>query len=548
MSRKNKVAKQADWTDAFTGSSTMPTDDFTPSNGTTFGLDSFNFDEQDGAGAEDGARLPETRGLSALPDGLVTAAEAPDDAAMTDDDGIVLSSEDVGLPKEASPVSLEWLDPTQVQDPDRLPDNDATLNSIPQLEEAWGANTRTDGVHLIPGRDRETALYQESIRDGESAGGQTSALTGVKNAADEGAVREAALRAVRRAHFGHPIAKIKEGLVEALGHTASRTKGLVAKLTDEYGLLGRVYIQASAFPGLRNGEWVKEIRRSCRTARYVITDDATVASKLGMKQVSEVPWKAALAHYQPLLTAKGYKVASGDPRSALRQAFLNGPQVEVRESNLPVIQQVVASDEEVQAEMAKFAPQPVVKSAQERDAEALRKAAKVQLARWVKGGLLTRDDAFKLVSAGLEPRAMLRLASARLAQPKVKEYTGPVFETHAASAKEKVINPKEVASLVRWATEQMGKGVKGKALTAQLKARYLPALLTAASPRLKAVRAKYEAGYVEPVSKGSATAAQFNPQEFNLHNAELDEVIAKEQVAPGQVAGLTFGAGPNMGD
>ena len=50
--------------------SMLPTDT-TPSLGSNYGLDGFEFYDEMNEGVLDGARLPETRGLSALPGNLV---------------------------------------------------------------------------------------------------------------------------------------------------------------------------------------------------------------------------------------------------------------------------------------------------------------------------------------------------------------------------------------------------------------------------------------------------------------------------------------------
>ena len=138
-----------DWTDNLTAGSNLPSDEFTFTTGNNYGMDGFQFDEPDNQGPEDGGRLPSTRGLSGLPDGLVTAyGQDLSFVDLTDDSesglGInlsaMLSEEEGSLGRNSSIIDLEWLDPTQGQDPDRLPDNLKKLNSIPQLEEAWGMN------------------------------------------------------------------------------------------------------------------------------------------------------------------------------------------------------------------------------------------------------------------------------------------------------------------------------------------------------------------------------------------------------------------------
>ena len=117
MNKVNK--KDADWTDYIAGSQ-MPDDELTFTDASTYGLQGFQFDTNLGAGTLDGARLPETKGMSGLPDGFVHAAEEGlDMRVLTErDDGLnldaMLSEEEGALPitaeqrKEASLQNLDW--------------------------------------------------------------------------------------------------------------------------------------------------------------------------------------------------------------------------------------------------------------------------------------------------------------------------------------------------------------------------------------------------------------------------------------------------------
>jgi len=397
--------KSNDWTDHL-GDSALPGDEMTFTMGSNYGLDGFQFSESYNEGVEDGARLPETHGMSGLPDGIIQAADAPLDmeTLTAEEDGVVLdemlSEEEGGLAKDATLLDLLWLDPTQGQDPDRLPDNEATLDAVPQLEEAWGADRQTDGVHLVPALDREKAAYETTLDD-----------TPEPTVTAEDA-RLAVVRSLRRAHFGHPLKKIKADLQIALSEREALYQKAAAKLDDEYGLLGNVYVMASVFPSLRNGRYSVELKRAARTARYVVTDDEAVAVKLSKQMVAEVPWKEALTVYQPLLEAAGHKLASGDPRETLRAAFLDGPRIQTPEpASKPVEKPTVASEEEARTALAAEQPEVVIETTQQKAATNKRKKALLQIAKWVKAGRLSQEDALRLHDSPAIPEVLLHTAS-----------------------------------------------------------------------------------------------------------------------------------------
>lgn len=464
MSKK----KSDDWMDHL-GDSSLPADEFTFTDGSNYGMDGFDFVTPPNEGVEQGARLPEVKGLSGLPDGIVTGeAEGSDDdffleeateggeglylAGVLDDGampvvsedhegtllGGMFSEEEGALPltpeqkQAASLADLKWLDPTQEQDPDRLPKellpDRPPLDSSPELEDAWGTDRRTDGISIVPNNtDREVAVYEQSISEGPESG---LPQPGGKTAQQ---VKDSVLWAIRQSHYGTDMLDIKRGLITRLGHDAQRTVKAVEIIEAEHGLAGNVFVRANAFPGLKNGKWAKELKKIARSAHYVITNDETIGKKLGMAVVADIPWDAALDYYRNWLGISGYKVASeGDPKTLLREAFLRGPEEKVHEPTpKPIVKPVVASQDQVTKEMdkaTKAKTEKSVKGAEEKAVDRKRRAALIKIAKWAKEGLITQDEAIQIKGSGGTPDVMLksagRLMQARQTAESAYEGTG----------------------------------------------------------------------------------------------------------------------------
>jgi hypothetical protein len=445
--------KMADWADIITAvqdpsgeGSDLPADEFTWTEGSNYGLDGFHHDQTLGEGIKNrgdqsglsGPITPaQSTGMSDLPDGLMAGGgeDSYEELSFTDDDTFDLSamlsadegamhlSADVKL--AASLADLTWLDPTQEQDPDRLPKelrpDKPPLNSSPELEEAWGVNRRTDGLALVPNRDKEIAKYEDSIESG------LPATPGVeKNAAD---VAWHIKKAVRMSHYGQSMTEISNYLKANLDKKA--TSKALLMIAAEHGVAGNVFVRASAFPGLRNGKWAKEIKKFARTARYVITDNPRIASKLSMEMVSEVPYRKALRQYLPGLRAAGYRVASvgNDPKKTLQLSFLTGPKiadhiastkpVDVR----PADRVTLADAKAAAAKAPKMARQVISRD----DTAKARKAVMVTVRKAAKAGLITTADAIKLAQSKANPVA-IRHAVEQIARanqmPKEAVYSG----------------------------------------------------------------------------------------------------------------------------
>ena len=389
------------------GASGMPADEFTFTDGSNGGMDGFYFDLEMNKGVEDAARLPETKGLSGLPDGIVTTTEEPlglaalmdsDDGPMLDD--IILEEadgfdeEDIilsGMNEEeklASLTNLNWLE-DQVQDVDRLPQMPAIIQD---LDSQWGSGQSTDGVFLVPNSNESGVPTVPSAKAASSD------------------VKIAMMRASRRVHYGHNIKDIAAELVKVAG--VKTTKNIIPHLQDDMGLAGKVFVRASAFPGLKHGKWTEQLKKVAKTALYVITDDPLIAAKSGKAMVASVPWDEAFAYYRPRLISAGYKVAAGNPKTVIRNAFLTGSvKQEPAETYKPVHTAPVASDAQVKKALASKPKVVVLKTAEEQAVEAKNKQALLKIAKWVKAEQLSHNDALRIHASGLSATGMLKAAS-----------------------------------------------------------------------------------------------------------------------------------------
>ena len=611
MSKKKEIK----WEDLL-GESALPADEFTWTDGSNFGLDGYHHDQTMGEGvatrpvqpgATPGGIRPSlynasTQSVGELPEDMFTGGGP--DVSFVDSDPLHIVADGVNLTdmlnesehhvtddqrKEAAGVTdLSWLDPTQEQDPDRLPveveaDEDY---GIPELVEAWGVNRQTDGLRLTPkNKDREAEKYYESIKS------PVPSLPGAR-AANEVFV-PAIQRAIRRSHYGHPLKVIAQELVDVLGDSDPRLATVMERIAADHGLAGTVFINANAFPGLKNGKWVKELKKIARSAAYVVTDDDTVAVKLGKQKVKAVNWNAALAHYKSVLAPAGYKFGSGEAKEIIRQAFLAGPEkekvatghkpVELRPSDSITAAdafsrlsaagrseiQVIESLEKravarkraaLRAELQKWAdagkitsedamrmassqahptdvrrclaamvqamgnhtyagvgtriPKDVhvlraaaVKSLEEREAalsESEKNKFALELAKQVKAGLLTKDEAKNILSLDMPLNELRRIASMAVqtadqhrrvklsSADQDRVYGGAIYTAAQNHADKTGVPVNDYIALLKFAAKEMNEGLMGDTLTEMLNVRFTPQLLKAAEPLLNELRSKHE--------------------------------------------------------
>lgn len=442
---KKKTSKQSE--------SHLPDGGFVPTTGFNYGLDGFDFDTDYGEGIEDGAVHPEAYGMADLPDGMLPEAPSDEHEAegapnnykgpavevsyrtgplhkhMADPWGVLKSGqvmdegENAQLGKESALADLDWLDPTLEQDEDRLPVNPVDKAQA-ALEEAW-MTTRTNGLELIPNKNKEIERYQAEVRDP----GQVSGLPGVDN------VKAAMMRAMRRSACGTPLEVLMKEAAEAIGRPDPTARALANLVADEHGLAGNVFIRASAFPGMHNGKWDKVIKKKCASAAYILaqpnTKMAAFDNYLGKKVVTEIPWKEALAAYSPRLKASGIKISGGDPREVLKQAFLHGPRAISKSRTAFVTHKTPVETVGLAEAKAKFAASE--KGAQQQIKgdtldSVLQTRAQKHVLKLVQRGVLTKGAAQEIVTSGLSPKEMLREAASRL-KAQASEYQASGIHT-----------------------------------------------------------------------------------------------------------------------
>ena len=441
---KKKTSKQSE--------SHLPDGGYVPTTGFNYGLDGFDFDTDYGEGIEDGAVHPEAYGMAELPDGMLSEApsdeheaEAPNNYKgpavevgyrtgplhkhMADPWGLLKSgqvmdaAENAQLGNASALADLDWLDPSLEQDKDRLPVNPVDKAQA-ALEDAW-MSTRTNGLELIPNKNKEIEQYQAEVRDP----GQVSGLPGVDN------VKAAMMRAMRRSACGYSLEALLKEAAKAIGTPDPTARALASLIADEHGLAGNVFIRASAFPGMHNGKWDKLIKKKCVNSAYILvqpnTKMAAFDNYLGKKVVTEIPWKEALVAYSPRLKASGIKISGGDPREVLKQAFLHGPRAISKSRTAFVTHKTPVETVGLAEAKAKFAASE--KGAQQQIKgdtldSVLQTRAQKHVLKLVRRGVLTKGAAQEIVTSGLSPKEMLREAASRL-KAQASEYQASGIHT-----------------------------------------------------------------------------------------------------------------------
>lgn len=579
-------------------SSRTPSDDFTPDLGSSFLLPDFEYAEDYNEGVLDEARLPEARGLAELPEGLVQADEDEplavpegverDDAEGFDLDalGLVASeaSEELdldalgvvansGLPQPDTSESVDaetntvpdivdftWLSDA-TQDPNRLPSLD-TNKVIPELVESWGS--RTDGITRVEGvRDLQEAQYQESVETDEVK---------LKFSNDE--LRSVLAAAMRRSASGVGIGQIKQEVLQLLGHEASRIAKPMKALEAEHGLVGNVYIRASAYPGLIHGKWVKHIKKTHKQARYLIAcgqcdacrcgDHGACAcnAQLGLQAVSKMDWNDAYKQYAPMLAATGRLDRTAtvmDKRVALQHAFLRreeAPSLAVEQTfpthKAPV--QSVSREQALQAVANLEAAQREVLTNDDVTLASKRKKVKARLGHLVRADLLSKAEVQKLLASKAHPDVILKKAKRIItARHKEGEYRGDgrlpsmasddeaaaALSAHAAEHKARQQaqkaahvegeSVKQVEKMLRWTRQQMSEGMAGRDLTDLLSARWSGTLIKQATSQLVQIRKKHEglAGhlYVDAAAYASPQGTSGCEKAASKHRANAVPVV-----------------------
>ena len=403
------------------GEALLPSDLLTPTLGSNYGLDGYE-DMDYGSGVMYGGRglAPVTQEAPAVPTGINRGAS----------EHLVLDD----LLKEASNLAEHsWLSGA-VQDLERLPEN--PVHIVPELEELWGAGRPTDGLRVYE-RDLKEASLDE--RDEEPT---VKRATGRDLAAF-------VTRAMRHSAAGHPLADILNMTYLDVGqHDAPRIHAAMESVKAEHGLAGNVFVRHAAYPKYEQGRWTAYLRRTAKEARYLIVSPQVLKSATwvqdgrctltGRQVVTEVPWQEAYAHYAPRLRAVGRRVASGDPREALRAAFLSAPEKQsAGGANLPthVTPSERVSSAEARTALANVKVERKVYDPAPARARAARADLHRKLAGMVENHLLTTSDRERLEASAAPPEEVLKAAAALVGAAKNGTYAGARIGVFAGLAR-----------------------------------------------------------------------------------------------------------------
>lgn len=484
------------------GETHIPSDLLTSTLGSNYGLDGPP-DMEYGMGVLEGVLDPEHMESPALPTGLTKsgAEEGMDLTAYLGEDSL---------------ADLEWLDPTQLADPERLPERPV---SVPELEEAWGVDRRTDGMHVYA-QDLSRATYEASLNsDAPKA-----------KKAKYSSLLKVVQRAMQRSAAGHDLKALLQEAVIHLGEEAPKMERALSAVRDEHGLVGNVFLRAAAYPGYAEGKW-KQLRKT--GARYVlvtpremtatwIRDDGR-CSYTGKIAVTEIPWKDAHQFYAPRLKAASVSVPKGDdPKAALRLAFLAGPQKReaddgtykhrhdpsLREGFLAPMQE---GDRKVYDKQAGRVQQGVHKVAQ----AILKGAYGAYLKDFIRKTF--RDEDLKLAVKQLTPMLTATRALERKGEKRAS-FQGPEFRAHnmarVATLGDENARPmsKVATSALKWIRRAMSEGFAGADLEQLIQHRFANSVLADIEEPLGALRKAHEGGagflYVDAGAYASPTGAK----------------------------------------
>lgn len=408
--------------------SVLPTD-ITPSLGSNYGLDGFDFYDEMNEGVLEGARLPEVRGLSTLPGALMEDDSPPvwgpsmsrvaEEATFKEGPDLNQFIQPEGY--ERLP-DLSWLELSE-QDPARLP-KETHNTAIPELVEAWGVHRRTDGIRLLS-NNKDLSFEKEAKETSEKKRGKDSLLGIIK-------------RAGRESASGLPWAtvanNVKEQMKEASKEDIQFVRPYLEQIQAEHGLAGHVFIRHDFYPGYDQGKWKGYLRKTASDALYLvkrkdapqsINDQEGYCSLVKKKIVSKIPWKKAYEIYQKKFASVGVEIPNtGNPKEDLRKAF------HIRETPSRTsfhIQPRTPLDSLKESKRAiRSASRPVVEKISHEEREQIKERRKLgaALGDLLASGALRKKEVDSILNSGKAPTECLRIAIDLARKPKVSNYKG----------------------------------------------------------------------------------------------------------------------------
>lgn len=451
------------------GESFLPSDLLTPSLGSSYLIGEDPTLEY-GMGTLDAVVNPEFTKGPALPTGLNFEASER------------LDLQDYLLTPEIT--DLSWLDPSQMQDPARLPKDPHEV--LPELEELWGSSTNGQTIQKNS-VDLEKLRYEQSLHSREIPVKKSSERT----------FEKIITAAMRRSAMGQDINTVIRETFESVGEDYQRYIPAMKMIRAEHGLNGNVYIRKSAFPNFESGKWNDHIKKYHSGAQYIVVAKEDFDKNFivdgrcrytNKKAVLEVPWESAWSFYAPRLQSTGHKLASGNKKEALRLAFLRGPEQTKITSNLPVQQNPadMVSLKQAQQEFDSYTPERIVYDPTDAKAQKVHVAVEKKLNQMVRDLGLPKKEATAILNSGAHPKDMLKSASFIVSRVNTGEYSGhkggleSLIALKAMSAKreqESSLRVSEmeaqkrnarIASLMEKVKVAVSKGLRGETLYSEI--------------------------------------------------------------------------------
>lgn len=368
---------------------------------------------------------------------------------------------------------------------------------------------------------------------------------------DEGVLSEVAMKCARLLHAGVKMNEIQKVAFDRLGMDVSELREDFAYLEEERGLMGNVYVLASAYPNIESGQWNKAIKKASPHAQYLLIDSGSALegqeSFNGMRVVTEVPYKKAFELYKPLLEATGRKVASGNARDILKQAFLTTPRKQVQEAWYHKAHRVVdtVSMREAKQQFAAYTPKRTVYQESDRQNEIALKKARKKIATAYRAGMLSRNQVKKLGSLQDHNQIELQLHKLKLKSHAAKSgYSGS--KNTIASQESLRQNQGDITGRVKQAREEkrvasvkakvaiikqaIDRGVRGNELARIIKQKLTKSDLRIASPILNPILKETNALALPTAQTEEYSGASFQAHQEHRRTAHVEK-ISQEDLA-----------------
>lgn len=383
-------------------------------------LDGFQHDMDYGAGIRERYLTEMSSSVGNLPDGIVTDTSEPQEdvhmGGVLEDLtalNIVASALETPLLPTEGVVDHTWLSDA-TQDPNRLPHQ---MDVLTQLQHLWG--TRTDGIFRVPAQERVIVETQEDPP------------TNIVEPSSDVAVQaiEPLLRsAMRLASSGKSVAAV---LQPRVGEKIwEKLRPLVAALEKEKGLLGTVYLYASAYPRLHLGQWSKSLKTHSRNATFLVSpstrpeDVARIEGATGLRVVSsvkEIPW------VEECWRRTGVEVASvGEAKRAIKAHYEPKTVSTVYHDGIRLPQthpmDRVTRKEAEEALQNYRVPAVEIRTIADRVKSRMAQESLFTLKRWVKAGQIAPELAESLSKLG--PQEALRRAAQMMVEVQKRQYKG----------------------------------------------------------------------------------------------------------------------------